>query len=82
MYAIPCDADHVLVIHPRTCELELLGQLPEGRKKWQGGYGAPDGRMWGLPESADGVLRITPGAAIPSAGQAVPGSGVAQTNVR
>ena len=58
IYAIPCDADHVLVIHPRTEQLELLGTLPAGRKKWQGGYRAPDGGIWGLPESADCVLRI------------------------
>ena len=58
IYAIPCDADHVLVIHAASGQLELLGTLPQGRKKWQGGYRARDGTIWGLPESADCVLRI------------------------
>jgi len=59
IYCIPCDAMHVLVIHPETAQLELLGLLPAGRKQYQGGYKAPNGSIWGLPESAHRVLRIT-----------------------
>lgn len=62
VYAIPCDATQVLKIHCATNRLELMGKLPSAHKKFQGAYGANDGTIWGLPESARHVLRIRPAA--------------------
>ena len=60
VYAIPCDATQVLKIHCATRRLELLGHLPVEFKKFQGAYGAADGSIWALPESARHILRIRP----------------------
>ena len=58
VYCIPCDAPEVLVIHPPTRSLQVLGDLPDTKKKFQGGAAAPDGTIWGLPESCEHILRI------------------------
>ena len=38
VYCIPCDANQVLAIHPRTSTLSLHGDLGDGEKKFQGAY--------------------------------------------
>lgn len=50
----------VLAIQTTTGELSLLGSLPAGMKKFQGGALGPDGTIWGLPESCEHILRIRP----------------------
>ncbi|KAJ8602461.1 hypothetical protein CTAYLR_001299 [Chrysophaeum taylorii] len=62
VYCVPCDAEEVLAIDPRTDALRLLA-LPGGRPlvdKFQGGYADFAGRIWCVPENARRVLRLTP----------------------
>ena len=61
IYCVPCDARHVLRICTATGELRMIGGLPEGKHKWQGGYSRDGRTIWCLPESCDRVLKITCG---------------------
>lgn len=61
-YLFPCDAERVLRIDCTTDELSLVGPLLlEGENKFQNGFAARDGCLYGIPQRACGVLRIIPG---------------------
>jgi len=60
-YLFPCDAEQVLRIDTRTDELKLVGPLLlDGPNKFQNGFVASDGCLYGIPQRAIGVLRIEP----------------------
>ena len=60
-YLFPCDAERVLRIDCQTDELALVGPcLLDGINKWQNGFYGKDGCLYGIPQRAIGVLRITP----------------------
>ena len=60
-YLFPCDAERVLRINCETDELSLVGPLLlEGENKFQNGFAGRDGCLYGIPQRATGVLRITP----------------------
>ena len=60
-YLFPCDAECVLRIDCRTDELALVGPLLlDGESKFQNGFVARDGCLYGIPQRATGVLRIVP----------------------
>ena len=61
VYLFPCDAERVLKIHTETDRLELIGPpLLEGENKFQNGFVARDGCLYGIPQRALGILRIDP----------------------
>lgn len=61
LYLFPSDAEQVLSINTRTDELKLVGPLLlEGRSKFQNGFCARDGSVYGIPQNSRGVLRISP----------------------
>lgn len=73
VYALPADADRVLRLVPATEEAVLVGgSLNPGESaraapslwqdKWQNGYLAADGAIYGIPVNGSGVLRIVPAA--------------------
>lgn len=60
-YLFPCDAERVLRIDTATDEVEVTGPLLlEGENKYQNGFVARDGCLYGIPQRASGVLRIIP----------------------
>jgi len=60
-YLFPCDAERVLKINTSTDELELVGPLLlDGENKFQNGFAARDGHLYGIPQRAIGILRIDP----------------------
>ena len=60
-YLFPCDAERVLRIDCQTDELALVGPcLLDGINKFQNGFSGRDGCLYGIPQRAVGVLRITP----------------------
>ena len=63
IYAIPCNANGVLKINPRTDKVEIIGgPWPNEpvRQKWYGGIVGHDGNIYGIPQCASGVLKINP----------------------
>jgi hypothetical protein len=62
IWGIPSNADCLLKIDPRTDTASTVGNLPNTRDKWQGGFVANDelGRpsIWCIPESAEAVLKV------------------------
>ena len=73
IYAVPADMDCILRIHtdPAT-ELKVdyvHGNFKNVGDKWQGGFLAKDGNIYGIPENIDNVLLILPakGGVNPSA---------------
>ena len=62
-YLFPCDAERVLRIDCHTEKLALVGPcLLDGENKFQNGfYSDRDGCLYGIPQRAIGVLRVTPG---------------------
>ena len=59
LYLFPCDAERVLKIHVETDALELVGPLLlDGENKYQNGFCASDGCLYGIPQRATGILRI------------------------
>eukprot|EP00934_Nitzschia_sp_Nitz4_P005219 Nitzschia sp. Nitz4//scaffold357_size15932//14071//15789//NITZ4_008876-RA/size15932-processed-gene-0.28-mRNA-1//1//CDS//3329548986//5209//frame0 len=72
IYAIPQRSHHVLKINPMTNplrtdkegakdEVSFVGPAFPGKCKWYGGIlGKQDGAIYGIPQNASGVLRITP----------------------
>lgn len=71
IYAIPQAAHHVLRINPigndkngipiQKEEITLVGPEFPGKCKWYGGIlGKQDGAIYGIPQNANGVLRIAP----------------------
>ena len=60
-YLFPCDAERVLRINCITDELCHIGpHLLDGANKFQNGFVGRDGCVYGIPQRASGVLRITP----------------------
>ena len=60
-YMFPCDAERVLRLDCATDELRLIGPpLLDGENKFQNGFCGRDGCLYGIPQRAMGVLRITP----------------------
>jgi hypothetical protein len=60
-YLFPCDAERVLRIDCITDELCHVGpHLLDGANKFQNGFVGRDGCVYGIPQRALGVLRITP----------------------
>jgi len=60
-YLLPCDAEYVLRMDMLTDELKLVGpHLTEGENKFQNGFVAEDGCIYGIPQRSSGVLRIVP----------------------
>lgn len=61
VYLFPCDAERVLKINSETDELSLIGPLLlDGENKYQNGFVARDGCLYGIPQRALGILRINP----------------------
>jgi len=57
----PCDAERVLKIDNETLSLSLVGpEFLEGENKYQNGFVAKDGCLYGIPQRASGVIRISP----------------------
>jgi hypothetical protein len=60
-YLFPCDAERVLRIDCLSESLTLVGPLLlDGENKFQNGFVGRDGCLYGIPQRASGVLRITP----------------------
>lgn len=61
-YLFPCDAERVLRFNNDTEEIQLIGPyLLEGENKYQNGFVSTiDGCLYGIPQRASGILRITP----------------------
>lgn len=60
-YLFPCDAERVLRIDTITDEVSLVGpELLDGENKYQNGFVGRDGCLYGIPQRATGILRITP----------------------
>ena len=60
-YLFPCDAERVLRIDCMTDELCFVGpHLLDGANKFQNGFAGRDGCIYGIPQRATGVLRVTP----------------------
>ena len=60
-YLFPCDAERVLRIDCQTDKMALVGPcLLDGINKFQNGFSGRDGCLYGIPQRAVGVLRITP----------------------
>ena len=61
-YLFPCDAERVLRFHNTTEEIQLIGPyLLEGENKYQNGFvSSIDKCLYGIPQRASGILRITP----------------------
>merc|ERR1712204_40091 len=62
IYGIPCNAEGVLRIDPRTNEVAMVGGPWAGTDKWEGGVATPDGLMYCMPQRSKRVLIIKPGA--------------------
>jgi hypothetical protein len=61
-YLFPCDAERVLRIDCASDDLILVGPpLLDGINKFQNGFAGRDGCLYGIPQRACGVLRISPG---------------------
>ena len=61
VYLFPCDAERVLRIDVATDSLSLIGPpLLDGENKFQNGFAAKDGCMYGIPQRAMGILKIDP----------------------
>ena len=61
VYLFPCDAERVLKIDVATDTLVLVGPpLLDGENKFQNGFVARDGCLYGIPQRALGILQIDP----------------------
>jgi len=49
-----------LRINPRTDDVRLIGNLPEGQGKWHGGSSTSDGIIYGYPSNSETLLKVTP----------------------
>lgn len=60
-YLFPCDAERVLRMDIDSDQLTLVGpSLLDGENKYQNGFCGSDGCLYGIPQRAMGVLRISP----------------------
>lgn len=65
IYCIPAAGTHVLRIATDPNiegenPIQLLGNLPDQKDKWQGASAGTDGRLYFIPENGYRVLRVTP----------------------
>ena len=65
VYFFPSDADHVLQVDTNTDEVREVGPNlrdlePMRNNKWQNGFTAVDGTIYGIPLKAHTILRIIP----------------------
>lgn len=61
MYCIPANGRHVLRISTSgENAVQLLGDLPQHKDKWQGGHQGLDGSLYFIPENGYRVLKVTP----------------------
>ncbi len=64
IYGFPSDSDHVLQIDPFKQTCREIGPSLEGEQlvqnKWQNGFVAPDGSIYGIPLKAKTVICIRP----------------------
>lgn len=69
IYAVPSNARAVLRIdtRPTTTKLPLdpsrvtcIGDLPDMKDKWQGGFLVRSGAIYGVPENCNRVLELLP----------------------
>jgi len=70
IYCIPADGHHVLRIatDPEIegeKPIQLIGNLPLSKDKWQGGHVGKDGCLYFIPENGYRVLKVTPPMAPP-----------------
>ena len=67
IYCIPASGRQVLRIATSTNPpaLQLLGDLPAHKDKWQGGHVGRDGNLYFIPENGYRVLKVTPAASPP-----------------
>ncbi|CAB9518347.1 expressed unknown protein [Seminavis robusta] len=72
IYCIPASGTQILRIptHPDTGApnnevVQLIGDLPVHKDKWQGGYEGKDGCLYFVPENGYRVLKVTPPAKPP-----------------
>lgn len=74
VYCIPASGTQILRIptHPDTLKndsdkevVQLLGDLPVHKDKWQGGYEGIDGCLYFIPENGYRVMKVTPPMAPP-----------------
>uniref|UniRef100_A0A7S1YEN9 Uncharacterized protein n=1 Tax=Grammatophora oceanica TaxID=210454 RepID=A0A7S1YEN9_9STRA len=77
IYAIPADGKHVLRMDtkPGLTEeqqakaIQLLGDLPPRKDKWQGAFIGKDGAMYAIPEGGYRILKVTPAPSSSSSGE-------------
>jgi hypothetical protein len=71
VYCIPANGQHVLRIHTNPLQpndatfggaqpVQLVGNLPAHKDKWQGGSVGKDGCLYFMPENGYRVLKVTP----------------------
>jgi len=62
VFLFPCDAERVLMIDTKTDECRQIGPrfLDTTMNKWQNGFLAKDGCVYGIPQRAPGILKISP----------------------
>jgi len=66
VYCIPASGRHVcrIATDPRIPgdekPIQLIGDLPAHKDKWQGGYQGKDGSLYFIPENGYRVLKVTP----------------------
>ena len=65
IYCIPASGHHILRIYTGTNiegekPVQLLGEVPKHKDKWQGGHVGLDGRLYFIPENGYRVMKVTP----------------------
>ena len=62
IYCIPANGKHILRIATTNGDevVQLVGDLPEHKDKWQGGSEGKDGSLYFVPENGYRVLKVTP----------------------
>jgi hypothetical protein len=67
LYCIPASGRQVLRIFTGTSPpvLQLIGDLPAHKDKWQGGHVGLDGCLYFIPENGYRVMKVTPAAEPP-----------------
>ena len=71
IYAVPSNARGILRIDSRpesqtsvhkhdSSRIAIIGELPDTKDKWQGGFLVENGNIYGIPENCDGILEVKP----------------------
>lgn len=40
--------------------ISVIGNLPDTKDKWQGGFLVENGAIYGIPENCDGIMELVP----------------------